>query len=292
MTSPAPRIPILVVSGFLGSGKTTLVRHLLDAAIAEGTRLAIVSNEFGALGIDGALLASGQGRYVELAGGCVCCELSDELVEVLEAVRRDVAPDRIVVETSGVALPYETQLSLWRPPVDEWAGDDMAVVVVNAEQLAADDDLGATFEQQVTAADLLLLNQIDRVEPAQLLALEAKLRALEPEVPIVRCSFGRVDVALLHPPSLEREPRPSEVPPHHHEAFASETIEIAPGARPEDVIERVRAAGALRAKGFIETSDGVRLVQGVGRRVELHPAEAPAELLGRIVLIRRADPGP
>ena len=289
MTTAPPRIPILVVSGFLGSGKTTLVRHLLDTAVAEGARLAIVSNEFGALGIDGALLSSGQGRYIELAGGCVCCELSDELVEVLESMRRDVSPDRIVIETSGVALPYETQLSLWRPPVSEWAGDDMAVVVVNAEQLAAGDDLGPTFEQQITAADLLLLNQIDRVSSALLPALEARLHALEPEVPIVRCEQGRVDPALLQPLPLERARQASETPPHHHEAFTTEMVEIAPGATCEAIAERVRAAGALRAKGFVETRDGVRLVQGVGRRVEFHTAEAPPGLLGRIVLIRRAQ---
>jgi cobalamin biosynthesis protein CobW len=156
MDHTAPRIPTLVVSGFLGSGKTTLVRRLLDQAQGRGERLAIVSNEFGALGIDQALLESGEGRYVELAGGCVCCTLSDELVQVLEAVRREVTPDRIVIETSGVALPYETQLSLWRPPVSAWVGDDMAVVLVNAEQLAEGRDLGATFEQQVSSADLLL----------------------------------------------------------------------------------------------------------------------------------------
>ncbi len=90
------RIPTLVVSGFLGSGKTTLVRALLAEAQAIGERLAVVVNDFGALGIDRALLGVGDARSVELAGGCVCCELSDELVETLETIRRDVAPDRIV----------------------------------------------------------------------------------------------------------------------------------------------------------------------------------------------------
>jgi cobalamin biosynthesis protein CobW len=291
MDRPAPRIPTLVVSGFLGSGKTTLVQRLLDQAQRRGERLAIVSNEFGALGIDRALLESGEGRYVELAGGCVCCTLSDELVQVLEAVRREVTPDRIVIETSGVALPYETQLSLWRPPVSAWVGDDMAVVLVNAEQLAEGRDLGPTFEQQISSADLLLLNQLDRVERDAWPRLEARLRALEPEVPIVRCVHADVDPALLEPPELDaRADRRRAGGPHVHEPFEVETWSAPSGLAPEELIELLRAAGAVRAKGFVETSEGLRLVQGVGRRIELLEASAPPPALrGRVVLIRRAS---
>ena len=112
---PADSIPALVVSGFLGAGKTTLVRHLLKEAQREGMRLAVVSNEFGALGIDQALLGSqGSNTYVELEGGCVCCKLSDELVNTLQQLWEEVRPDRIVVETSGVALPFDTLINFWR----------------------------------------------------------------------------------------------------------------------------------------------------------------------------------
>ena len=123
------RIPIAIVSGYLGSGKTTLVRHLLEEAQREGTRLAIVSNEFGELGIDRALLGRPSDDYVELAGGCVCCRLSDELVDTLVRLHTEARPDRIVVETSGAALPYDTQLHLWRDPVRDFVDDDVAVVL-------------------------------------------------------------------------------------------------------------------------------------------------------------------
>ena len=133
---PIDSIPALVVSGFLGAGKTTLVRHLLKEAQREGVRLAVVSNEFGALGIDQALLGSqGSNAYVELEGGCVCCKLSDELVNTLQQLWEEVRPDRIVVETSGVALPFDTLINFWREPVSEWVSDSLAVVVVNAEQV-------------------------------------------------------------------------------------------------------------------------------------------------------------
>ncbi len=153
------RIPVLVVSGFLGAGKTTLVRHLLHDAQRTGVRVAVVSNEFGALGIDKALLGEGEEAYVELEGGCVCCQLSDTLLDTLQMLWERVRPDRIIVETSGVALPFDTQLNLWREPVSAWVDDDMAVVVVNAEQLMEGRDLEGTFEDQVSSAESLAPEQ-------------------------------------------------------------------------------------------------------------------------------------
>ena len=128
-------VQALVVSGFLGSGKTTLVRRLLEAAKRDGQRIAVISNEFGELGIDQSLLGDSAEAYVELEGGCVCCRLADDLVETLQLLYERVGPERIIVETSGVALPYDTQLNFWRPPVSEWIEDDLAIVVVDAEQV-------------------------------------------------------------------------------------------------------------------------------------------------------------
>jgi cobalamin biosynthesis protein CobW len=289
------RVPVLVVSGYLGSGKTTLVRHLLAAAAQSGVRLAVVSNEFGELGIDAALLASAGDGYVELAGGCVCCRLSDELVESLEALRERVDPDRIVIETSGAALPYDVQLQLWREPVARWVEDDVAVVVVNAEQLFAGRDLDDCFEQQVSNADLLILNQLDRVPQGVIPALEAQLRELEPEAPILRAEHARVAPELLFPtdPLRSRERRRAEsggAAPHVHEAIESSVIELAAGTPWAEIAERVRREAPLRAKGFVRAREGLCVVQAVGPRVELEPvpAEPPPELVGRVVVIRRA----
>jgi cobalamin biosynthesis protein CobW len=290
------RIPVLVVSGFLGSGKTTLVRHLLADAQRSGARLAVISNEFGELGIDSELLGDASDDYVELRGGCVCCRLSDALVDTLQTLRERARPDRIVVETSGVALPFDTQLNFWREPVCHWIEDDVAVVVVNAEQLAAQRDLGETFEQQVSSADFLLLNQIDRVGTEVLPELEKRLRALEPEAPIVRAVRAAVAPALLFPPDpagrrAQRRAASHEAPPHEHEAFATQTLDFPSGLETGSLRERLSELGALRAKGFVVTREGLRLVQGVGPRIEiLETDRAPRpELLGRVVVIRRAD---
>lgn len=289
------RIPAVVVSGFLGSGKTTLVRHLLAEAQRSGRRAAVVSNEFGELGIDGALLSRAGDDYVELSGGCVCCRLSDELVETLQMLRERVNPDLVIVETSGIALPFDVQLNFWREPIADWIEIDVAVVVVNAEQLADGRDLDGIFAQQVSSADLLLLNKLDLVDARALPKLEAALREIEPDAPLVHAIHAQLDTALLFPPDPDRvrerrRSEPSDIQPHHHDEFVAEEFSVAEGVEPNVLLERVRALAPLRAKGFVISSEGPRILQGVGPRIELSKLDfvPPAELLGRIVVIRRS----
>ena len=288
------RIPVLVVSGFLGSGKTTLVCHLLQEARAKRARIAVVSNEFGALGIDQALLGQGGEAYVELEGGCVCCQLSDELVKTLQMLWERVRPDAIIVETSGVALPFDTQLHVWREPVCRWVDDDMAVVVVSAEQLFERRDLEGTFEDQVSSADLLLLNKIDLVPQASIGELEAMLQHMAPDTPVVHSIYGRVDASVLFPPDLrglraQRRAAGAQPTPHDHDSFMAYELPVEDGIDPDLLTERLRSLGMLRGKGFVRTSHGLRLVQGVGRRIELSvpPLSPPAALVGRVVIIVR-----
>lgn len=289
---PLTGVPALVVSGFLGAGKTTLVQHLLKDAQRQGLKLAVVSNEFGALGIDQALLGSqGSESYVELEGGCVCCKLSDELVKTLQELWEKVQPGRIVVETSGVALPFDTLINFWREPITEWVGDSIAVVVVNAEQVFEGRDLEGTFEQQVSSADLLILNKVDLVEVDQLAVIEAQLERMAPGTPIIRATNANVESKVLFTPDPETSSRRRSDPhaPHTHEAFESEEIQIDPGVDPDILIKQIQSHQALRAKGFVETSQGPRLLQGVGPRIDLTETSVnpPNHLLNRIVLIRR-----
>lgn len=288
------RIPVLVISGFLGSGKTTLVSYLLKEAQVKGARIAVVSNEFGALGIDRALLGQGGEAYVELEGGCVCCQLSDELVNTLQMLRERVNPDGIIVETSGVALPFDTQLQVWREPVCRWVDDDMAVVVVNAEQLFEQRDLDGTFEDQVSSADLLLLNKVDLVPQESLESLDAVLHRMAPDTPVVHSLHGQVDPSVLFPPVLrdlrtQRRTAGAESTLHRHESFLSYELPVEDGVEPHTLIERLRSLGMLRGKGFVRTADGPRLVQGVGRRIELTELQfsPPVGLMGRVVIITR-----
>jgi G3E family GTPase len=287
-------IPALIVSGFLGSGKTTLVRWLLRQAQESGTRVAVVSNEFGELGIDRALLGEGRDAYVELEGGCVCCQLSNELRDTLQRLWDEVRPDQVIVETSGVALPSETQLTFWREPVSHWVSDDVALVVINAEQVHEGRDLAGTFEDQVSSADLLLLNKVDLVPRTALPEIEARVRAIEPEAPILHSVHGEIDAAVLFPPDPEglrrlRRTNVRTTASHGHEHFTAREITL--GGDVDAIADELRKLGALRAKGFVQTTQGIRLVQGVGSRIHLTPVPEPPrpELIGRVVIIERTD---
>ena len=293
-------IPALVVSGFLGSGKTTLIRHVLRDAQTRGLRLAVVSNEFGELGIDQALLGSeGSGDYIELEGGCVCCKLSDELLATLQELKERVHPDRVIVETSGVALPFETLMNFWREPVSGWVGESLAVVVVNAEQVLEERDLVGTFEQQVSSADLLVLNKTDLVPGTRLGQIEAVLDGMAPGTPIVRSVNGIVDTALLFPPNAgekqaHRALSADDSLPHTHEAFESEVLKMEEILEPDAFLEQFKQHKALRIKGVVQTVSGLRIVQGVGSRIDLMPptCDLPSHLIGQVVIIRRGQEEP
>lgn len=293
MSQTPRRIPALVVSGFLGSGKTTLVRRLLAAATAEGARVAFVSNELGELGVDQALLGGGQEAMVELAGGCVCCALNDALYDTLIALHEKVDPDRVVVETSGAAVPHDVQITFYQPPIRDWISEEAVVVVVNAEQVLEGRDLEGTFAEQIESADLVLLNKVDLVPPDLLPALAARVRAMNPEVPVIPCERGDVDPRLLLAASTApRGPEthaPEPAHEHVHEDFWTEELLIPPGLGAEQVEERLRPLGALRVKGFVLLDQGPAVVQGVGRRMEILPFEEPVPqaLMGRVVVIRR-----
>jgi G3E family GTPase len=255
-----------------------------------------VSNELGELGIDRSLLGDGGEAYVELEGGCVCCELSDDLIVSLQNLWEQVHPDRVIIETSGVALPFDTQLNFWRHPVRDWIGEDMAVVVVNAEQVAEGRDLQGTFEDQVSSADLLVLNKVDLVSVDSLPRIESLLKEIEPSAPIVHCSHGQLDVRLLFPPGpadFDRAGPAPESPPHGHEAFTTEIWRAPADLSCAELTEELSQRELLRAKGFVQTREGLHLIQVVGRRIELSPLDrAPAGAqVGDVVLIRRGtDP--
>jgi len=293
MSAPTP-VPALIVSGYLGSGKTTLVARLLADAQANGVRLAIVSNEFGDTGIDRALLDAGQDGFVELDGGCVCCRLSDALSETLETILTTTTPDRLVLETSGVALPGEVVVQFWRPPLRQLISDEVVVVVVDSERVGG--ELDETFLEQIEAADLLLLNKCDLVDESALSAAEARLDELSGGQPVMRTVHCEIEPALLYPPDpdgarLARRDPDAKLRPHVHEAFNTTELQF-PGVVSEaSVLTEVASHRAIRAKGFVRTPDGVRVVQGVGPRIQLTRPEVEVDpsLVGRVVVIHRVE---
>jgi cobalamin biosynthesis protein CobW len=297
MSEDRPRVPALIVAGFLGSGKTTLVGHLVQAAVREGVKLAIVSNEFGDTGIDRALLDSGDEGFVELDGGCVCCRLSDALPETLQVLFDRVHPDRLILECSGLALPGELVIQFWRPPLRDLVSEERVVVVVDAERAAAmapetNDELWA---EQIEAADLILLNKADLVDEAGLARARERLDALTGGREILVTRYGQVDPARLYPQAERTQPPPHDPDhsehdhsEHDHDHFGTVELHFEQGVEPDEVIRRVLALDPIRAKGFVSTAQGLRVLQGVGPRIELtEPTKpVPPQLVGTVVVIR------
>jgi G3E family GTPase len=284
-------VPALIIAGFLGAGKTTLVRHLLEQAQREGLRLAIISNEFGDTGIDKALMEAGEDGLVELDGGCVCCRLSDALGQTVEAVMQRARPDRLVLECSGVALPGDVLVQFWREPIAGLVSDEVVVVVVDATAAVTADD--ETWIQQLEAADLVIMNKVDLVDDATCEAAMARVASITQGRPALRATSCAVDPRLLFPPDPERLARrdPDVAPrPHSHEHFATKELFFAGEVNAELALAAVHHEGALRAKGFIRTPEGLCVLQGVGDRIDISPFDRPVpeHLIGRVVVIHRA----
>ncbi|HEX3860206.1 MAG TPA: cobalamin biosynthesis protein CobW [Stellaceae bacterium] len=290
MTASLARIPCTIVTGFLGAGKTTLIRHVL--ANADGRRLAVIVNEFGDVGIDREILtgcgdqACSEENIVELANGCLCCTVADEFVPALDALlSRDPPVEHIVIETSGLALPKPLVQAFHWPAIRSRVTVDGVIAVVDgaalaagrvAEDLAAlsrqraddisldhDDPIEEVFEDQIACADMVILNKADLLDADGLArATRALAGALPTAVKIVNAAEGRVDTNALLGLGVSAEDFIAERRTHHdleldhnHDDFESFVTELPEVSDPQALTARMaaaaEAAGVLRMKGHV-----------------------------------------
>jgi cobalamin biosynthesis protein CobW len=290
MNSALNRIPCTVVTGFLGAGKTTLIRHLLQNA--NGKRIAVVVNEFGDVGIDGEILKGcgiedcPEENIVELANGCICCTVADDFVPAIDQIlARRPAVDHILIETSGLALPKPLVQAFQWPSVKSRVTVDGVVAVVDgaaladgmvasdmdalAAQRAADDQfdhddpIEEVFEDQIACADLVILSKSDLIDAAGHERAEKTVAALLPRaVKVVAAKDGHVDPAILMGLGLAVEDQIDARKTHHdgledhdHDDFDTFIVEIGAIADPSEIAARVAAVAekenVLRVKGFV-----------------------------------------
>ena len=281
MTAAGP-LPVTVVGGYLGAGKTTLVNSLLRQA--DGRRLAIMVNEFGALPIDASLVEAADERIVSLVGGCVCCSYGEDLVSslaMLEAL--EPRPDHVLLEASGVAFPGAIAGT-----VDLLQGFalDGAVVLADAETVrgrADDRYLGSTVRRQLAQADLILLNKCDLAGDAD--AVEAWLGETAPDARLLRTVRSDAPIDIVLGAWTGRAALPAAGGPFDHtQGYATAALDPPEGAEPEALARILAdpAHGLLRAKGFMpRPGGGMAAIQTVGSRwtVSDAPAKAPAGLV-------------
>ncbi|QUS36326.1 CobW family GTP-binding protein [Falsirhodobacter algicola] len=269
------RLPVTILGGYLGAGKTTLVNHVLRNA--DGLRLAVLVNDFGALPIDADLIEAEEDGVISLSGGCVCCSFGGDLSSALMRLGAlSPAPDHVLIECSGVALPGSVAFMV---EMTEGMRLDGVVTLADAERvrdLATDGYVADTVRAQLMQADILVLNKCDLVEPSAL----AQTRIWLGDVTDARVLQAR-EAAV--PPSallgaLPVPRRGHRLDHGHADAFRSCTLTPPPGD--PDALARELATGSfgvIRAKGYVQALDGgTHLVQIVGRRWRTSPAKEAA----------------
>ena len=306
----AEKIPATVITGFLGAGKTSLIRHLVENN--KGRRLAFLINEFGDLGIDRELLlgcgieSCNEENVVELANGCICCTVADDFLPAMESLlARDDQPDHILIETSGLALPKPLVTAFKWPEIRSKVTVDGVVTVVDAAAVADgrmapdpiavqaareadpaldhDDPLEEVFEDQLSCADIVVLNKCDLVDDKKVAGLSNELAAqLRDGTKMVRAANAQLDPSILLGLGAASEDDLNSRPSHHddvdgehdHDDFESFVISFGP-VKDADGFEMrladvIRQHDILRIKGFLDRPGRARreVIQGVGTRLQ------------------------
>ena len=289
-------VPILLVAGYLGAGKTTVVNHLL--AHAGGRRIAAVVNDFGAINIDAELIAGASDGVVSLANGCICCSLEGDLLRTIAAIlRRSPRPEAIVIETSGVADPADIVRNLMDPVIWREAPLETVVCVVDATTPAAALN-DALLRSQVRASDLVALSKVDLVDAAGRERIRNAVVAVKPAAVLIDAPHGQLPMALLFPADPDRPPIPRDPGRRHAVSDRFETHSWT-SDRPVSLPRLQAAIGQLapklaRAKGLLETIEqpGRQLLfQLAGGRATLAPADAAAPGTPRVRIVFIAEIG-
>ncbi len=294
---PPARIPLTVLGGYLGAGKTTVLNRLL--AEPGGRRIGVIVNDFGSIGIDAAWLArAGGDGVVNLPNGCACCTLGDDLHGALERLAAGGGIDHVVVEVSGVADPAAT--AAWST-VEPFAPGGVIVLAAadSVRELATDRYVGGEVVRQLTGADLIVVTKLDRCDRGTIDAVGAWLDRVAPTIPRVRATHGDVppDVLLgitpLRRPDDGRdgdagcgsEPDPVHQHTERYETWAWDSDRPLDRTRLTTFLETL-PAGVLRLKGWVALSDGETVdVDVVGRNSDVRVGAPGSTTAGATALV-------
>src|ERR1700753_2707854 len=284
------KVPVTIITGFLGAGKTTLVRHLMQNP--QGRRLAVMVNEFGDGGIDGDILKAcadtncPEDAIVELTTGAICCTVADDFAPTIaNLLARPQPPEHILIETSGLALPKPLLKAFEWPDLRSRITVDGVIAVADAEAVADgrfaparaaiarqgvadesidhDTPLGEVFEDQVACADIVILNKADLVDAGKLAAARSTVRAEAPRsMPVLDVTEGRIDPRVVLGLGAAAEDDLDARPSHHedhddhdHDDFDTIVVTLPTGTSPEGIVSKIEAIArdhsVLRAKVYV-----------------------------------------
>jgi len=316
---PAKAFDVEIVAGFLGAGKTTFMRRRLDTLGALPGKTVVLVNDFASVGIDGSLLNNQGADVVELPNGCICCSLRDDLSRQLEETVRRFAPDRVLIEPSGVADIASLIGVMQRPALQPFVRELNITTVIDAGAFLADyATLPAHFAAQAKLAATLVINKADLVTAAERMAVAETLRRLNPAVNIVTARYGHVDAAPVEVPSVgaprialvhrhdehehhEHEHHDHGEPHEHHHnhaeselGFSSWHTELAAPCTADalqavlDAVVKGKFGDIVRIKGLAKSGNGWLHFDVAGGRASMTAFAAGAGEIARVVAIGRS----
>jgi G3E family GTPase len=289
-------IPVTIIGGFLGSGKTSLLNHIINNT--HGKRFAVLVNDFGEINIDAKLVVSVEGETISLANGCVCCVIRDDLLkEVIRLFERDPLPEHIVIESSGVARPVSVAETFFNPAVQHLVEVQNMITLLDAD-LVIDDQADYTdlAYSQIAVADLVVINKTDLVPPQRLETVRQKVEAIVPRARIWETTFGVVPLELIFDDQMSRvmeslREKNKLLTPHqehhHDQEFATWTFR-SQAKWSFNALQRAvehLPQGIFRAKGMVQLdleTDDYGILQVTGRRGWLRLVEPESEEDGAI----------
>ena len=294
-------IPVLLITGFLGAGKTTVINHILSAA--HGRRLAAVVNDFGAINIDADLITGASEGVFSLENGCICCTLQGDLLRTIGVIlRQEPRPEGIVIETSGVSNPADIVRSLLDPVIWQEAALDAVICVADARHILDDPEALADplYEAQFRSGDFIALNKIDQVTNHERDVARAHVAAINPRSVIFDVEYGQVPLEVLFSASLHQVGQPGQVE-QARSILATPRFETlhwtsdVPLSLPrfQAVIGRL-APKLVRAKGILhsdEQPDQPMLFQLVGQRATLSAMQAAPVGTAQVCIVLIAENG-
>jgi G3E family GTPase len=280
-------IPFTVIGGFLGAGKTTLLNRVLSDETDH--RYLVMVNDFGELAVDDRLIKEHGGDTMTFANGCVCCTMGDNfLATLMDLLKQPGTFDHILVETSGVADPRPVaDIAVLHPKLHR----DLVVVLLDSETIrerADDVRLKETVDRQIEAADLLVLNRADRVNPEDMAAVKNWLAARKPGVPIVETVQADMPLDLLFGGVEARQNKQPAAHHHdHNQQFRATVVAFDNAIDPVILADRLKSMpSVLRAKGMLTTPDGPKILQLSGMEGTWQPATVADN---RLVVIGTMD---
>ena len=274
-------IPVTIIGGFLGSGKTSLLNHIINNT--HGKRFAVLVNDFGEINIDAKLVVSVEGETISMSNGCICCVIRDDLLkEVTRLFERDPLPEHIVIESSGVARPVSVAETFFNPAVQHLVEVQNMITLLDAD-LVIDDQADYTdlAYSQIAVADLVVINKTDLVPPQRLETVRQKVKAIVPRARIWETTFGVVPLELIFDDQMSRAMASSlreknklltpHQEHHHDQEFATWTFRSKAKWSFNAIHRAVEhlPQGIFRAKGMVQLdleSDDYGILQVTGRR--------------------------